>query len=488
MPKNYLTYDHNPIVQFGDDVTSCYLESKNNLTSLPSSTLLEESLEPSMPNIFSVPQASPSEIWKVNTSPTPLYVKATKADIGGVGGHVEVSRRVKAEVLDYILRHNRYGKGKPIFRSLIATHTGDDICITLVIDQQVFENQSTVDSLLWDAFQHGSKKAYEEGLYGPGQDLKADAFTGNIRGLGPASVVLPLPFEKEIVLKNPSQTVLLATADKTDPGAYNYLTTGAYLDPMFNTGLLIAESAMRRGFIFDIYDLDTKAQAIEQGASPTRQAQLDRAMDKLGKTERVIRLSGPEDYYDIAALTMNSLRFVVARIYTKDDRGGPKTLGVVVSAERLHNIKTSKGFTYGGKDDPLMLALCQGDWPAPGEIVSPLAKTPLVPGDCRGSHYLHLSPMPINEQTSYFSGPIISVITLSINRLTGHIGAISDQLARGTPWDEYRAQAATKMEQFRSSQGYRQPGTLHTDEMEYQPGFKLRVAKLEKKFVRREVK
>src|SRR5438034_8865846 len=37
---------------------------------------------------------------------------------------------------------------------------------------------------------------------------------------------------------------------------------------------------------------------------------------------------------------------------------------------RSHNIKTKKGFTYGGKDDPVLLAFAQGDWPAPGEITS----------------------------------------------------------------------------------------------------------------------
>lgn len=488
MAKTHLTYNHTPIAQIGDDVSKVYIQSKDNVVNLPQTSLVkDETLEANMPNIFNIPP-EPNDIWQVDPEPVPLYVKATKADIGGVGGHVEVSRKVKAVVLDFVLRYNRLPNNKPIFRSVIATHTGDDVCITGVIDQESFENMSACDNLLWDAFQAGTKTASEEGLYGPGQDLKADAFTGNIKGLGPATVVLPLPFERETVLKNPSQTVLLATADKTDPGAYNYLTTGAFLDPMFNTGLLIAESAMRSGYIFEIMDLDTKAQAVEQGVSPGNQLALDRAMEKLGKAERLIHLSAPEDYYDIAALTMNSLRFVISKIYTKDDKGKPNKLGVVISAERLHNIKTNKGFTYGGKDDPLMLSLCQGDFPAPGEIVSPLARIPIVPGDCRGSHYLHIYPMPINEQTSFWSGPIISIITLSINRVSGHIGAISDQLARGTPWDEYRLEASRRIEEFRTSQGYRQPGTLHTDEMEYQPGFKMRIARLNQKFERKEVK
>src|SRR5207247_1482409 len=81
-------------------------------------------------------------------------------------------------------------------------------------------------------------KAAELGLYGPGQDLVADAFTGNLRGAGPATVALPFPVRKD----NPSQTVLVSFADKTEPMAFNHYATGAYMLPRFNTGLIIAAS------------------------------------------------------------------------------------------------------------------------------------------------------------------------------------------------------------------------------------------------------
>src|SRR3989442_5234410 len=81
---------------------------------------------------------------------------------------------------------------------------------------------------------------------------------------GPATVALPLPVRKD----NPSQTVLVSFADKTEPMAFNYYATGAYLLPRFNTGLVIASSKMKRGYIMEIVDLDTKAQAIEAGAHP----------------------------------------------------------------------------------------------------------------------------------------------------------------------------------------------------------------------------
>lgn len=59
---------------------------------------------------------------------------------------------------------------------------------------------------------------------------------------------------------------------------------------------------------------------------------------------------------DLQRLLLDQNRFVVAQIRTKDGN-----IGFTLSAERLHNISG----TYSGKDDPVVLALCQGDWPAP---------------------------------------------------------------------------------------------------------------------------
>jgi fructose 1,6-bisphosphate aldolase/phosphatase len=359
----------------------------------------------------------------------------------------------------------------------MVTHTGDDVGITGIMSENV--PMEVVDELLWDALVEGSAKATELGLYGPGQDLIADAFTGNLRGAGPASVVLPLPVRPE----NPSQTIVVSFADKTEPMAFNYYATGAYMLPRFNSGLVIASSKMKRGYLFEIVDLDTKAQAIEAGAHPKDQRALDVKMEELarGLQEKVITLGAPESLYDIEGLTRSS-RYCVARIWSRDEKGEKSQLGYMVSAERLHNIKTKKGFTYGGKDDPVLLAFAQGDWPAPGELTSPWAACPMVAGDCRGSHHLHILPVPINWQTSYWSGPILSCLTLSVNLNTGRIGAISDQFALGTPWDWVRQRASELAVQFRSAHGIKQPATLHEDELEYQEGWRERRQRLESRF------
>jgi fructose 1,6-bisphosphate aldolase/phosphatase len=449
-----------------------YHQSMDELAGLPL-TVAEKIPVTNTPNIFSYR----SYIFAKNPALVQRYIKATKADVGGVGGHVVAADEVKSVIAKFVLENNSY-RGEAIFTSLIVTHTGDDVAVTGIMAETV--DMSVVDELMWDALQEGTTKAAELGLYGPGQDLVADAFTGNLRGAGPATVALPFPVRKE----NPSQTVLLSFADKTEPMAFNYFATGAYLLPRFNTGLVIAASKMKRGYLMEVVDLDTKAQAIEAGAHPRDPRALDGKMEELAKglQERIVVLRAPEDLYDIEGLTRSS-RFVIARIWTRNERGDAEQLGYVCSAERLHNIKTKKGFTYGGKDDPVLMAFAQGDWPAPGEITSPWAACPMVAGDCRGSHNLHILPMPINSQTSYWSGPILSAITLSCNIHTGRIGAISDQFALGTPWDQVRRQASELAIQFRNAHGIKQPATLHEDELEYQEGWKERRARLEGQFV-----
>lgn len=44
-----------------------------------------------------------------------------------------------------------------------------------------------IHSLAWDVFTSTTQVAKKLGLYGAGQDLLSDAFSGNLRGMGPGS-------------------------------------------------------------------------------------------------------------------------------------------------------------------------------------------------------------------------------------------------------------------------------------------------------------
>src|SRR2546422_814786 len=270
-----------------------YHQSRNELEGLPV-TSAEKIPVTNTPNIFS----HKAYVFAKNPALVQRYIKATKADVGGVGGHVVAAEEVKSIIAKFVLENNAVN-GEPIFTSLIVTHTGDDVAVTGIMTDSV--DMSVVDELMWDALQEGAHKAAELGLYGPGQDLVADAFTGNLRGAGPATVALPLPVRKD----NPSQTVLVSFADKTEPMAFNYYATGAYLLPRFNTGLVIASSKMKRGYIMEIVDLDTKAQAIEAGAPPRDHKGPAGQMGELaqGPQEKGSRLRPPHDLYHTDGLT-----------------------------------------------------------------------------------------------------------------------------------------------------------------------------------------
>ena len=213
-----------------------YHQSKDNASEYPATTT-EKVITTNLPNIFSYR----SHVFAKKPELVQRYVKATKADVGGVGGHVVAADEVKGVITKFVLDNNSY-QGEPMFTSLMVTHTGDDVAVTGITTEKV--PNEVLDEVMWDALTEGANKASELGLYGPGQDLIADAFTGNLRGAGPASVVLPLPVRPD----NPSQTVVVSFADKTEPMAFNYFATGAYLNPRFNSGLVIASSKMKRGY------------------------------------------------------------------------------------------------------------------------------------------------------------------------------------------------------------------------------------------------
>jgi fructose 1,6-bisphosphate aldolase/phosphatase len=312
----------------------------------------------------------------------------------------------------------------------------------------------------------GTPKAFELGLYGPGQDLLTDAFTGNVHGSGVASVTLPLPVRPDP--KRASQTVMVTCADKTDPAALGNWMCRPYFDPNYNTGLLIAASEMKRGYEFVVADLDTRAQAWERGLRD--EAAVNEYMQKAAGQERLIVV---DNAIDLQRLILDQNRYVVAQIRTKNGN-----IGFTLTAERLHNISG----TYSGKDDPLVLALCQGDWPAPGEITSVYMRPKIVAGDCRGSHRMPIRPQQLNSPTSMWSGPIVTCMLMSVNLHSGRIGSVTDHFAPGTAWDTTRTKVDELAFMIRDH-GATEPATLPVNELEYQPGYREGMAALAPHFV-----
>src|SRR5690606_4732065 len=275
-----------------------------------------------------------------------ITLSVIKADIGSIGGHICPS----AQLFETVRRHVAEA-GRELLIDSYVSFTGDDIAIMMSHTHGL--NDERVHKLAWDAFVAGTETAKRQGLYGAGQDLLKDAFSGNLHGLGPAVAEMR-------VEEGPYEPFLFFAADKTDPGAYNLPLYLAFADPMTTPGLILAPS-MAQGFRFVIMDVNYT------------------------EGDRVIELNAPEDLYDIATLLRDPERYVVESVWSR--ASGEQAVAVATS--RLHNIAGK----YTGKDDPVMLVRVQKNFPATGEVLAPYATGHFVAGGMRGSHNMPLMPV-----------------------------------------------------------------------------------------------
>lgn len=360
-----------------------------------------------------------------------ITLSVIKADIGSIGGHIKPSSRLMEAVREHVRK-----RGKNLIIDFAITHTGDDIAILMTHTHGKLAEP--VHRLAWDAFVAGTEVAKQQGLYGAGQDLLKDAFSGNVRGMGPA--VAELQFEER-----PHEPFLFLAADKTEPGAYNLPFYLAFADPMYCPGLMLSPT-MGQGFSFTIMDVMETAH------------------------DRTIVLNAPEDIYDIAALLRDNDRFVIAEVHT---RGSGEQVASL-STTRLHNIAGK----YTGKDDPVALVRVQKEFPATGEILSPYAIGHYVGGFMRGSHIGPLMPVKQNSPVSYFDGPpVVSCAAYCVHE--GRLSEAADAFDHPF-WDRIRAQVADKAVAIRR-QGFSGPAMLGAAELEY-GGIKERLSKLDARF------
>jgi fructose 1,6-bisphosphate aldolase/phosphatase len=360
-----------------------------------------------------------------------ITLSIIKADIGSVGGHIKPSRQLLERAREFVDNN-----GKDLLDDFYVSHTGDDIALLFV--HQKGPGNEDVHKLAWDAFLDGTKVAKEQGLYGAGQDLLKDAFSGNVRGMGPAVTEMEID-------ERPSEPFLFFAADKTDPGAYNLPLFLAFADPMFCPGLMLSPK-MGKGFTFNIMDVEYT------------------------EGDRVIELNAPEDIYDIASLLRDNERFVIEKIYSRETG----EIAVSVSTSRLHNIAGK----YTGKDDPVTLVRVQGSFPATGEVLAPYSIGHYVAGFMRGSHFGPLMPAKINSPVSYFDGPpLVSCHAFCVHgcKLSEPVDAFDHPF-----WDYVREKVARKAIELRE-QGFSGAAMLPYSELEY-GGIVDRMEKLDKLF------
>jgi len=355
-----------------------------------------------------------------------ITVSVIKADVGGIGGHTKPSDALIQAIRDTVKN------SADLLIDYYIGYCGDDTHIVMSHTHGV--DNEKIHKMAWDAFMAGTKVAKEEGLYGAGQDLLKDSFSGNVKGMGPG--VAEMEFEERA---NEAFTVF--AADKTEPGAFNYPIYRMFVDSLSNTGLIVNDNHAN-GVIMNIMD-------VEQG--------------------KVAKLELWQDKPTIEAALMYPGRYVVDTVTTKD--GEPI---LAASTDRLHNIAG----TYVGKDDPILLVRTQKLFPATEEVGSVFNNPHYVAGNTRGSHNMPLMPVKLNSAaTINFCIPIVEALVFSMHngKFTGPFDGFS------TPDWDYIREIATKKAIAIRSQGFIHPATLVPSELEYAEGYKARMRVLESK-------
>ncbi len=345
-----------------------------------------------------------------------VTLSVIKADIGGYVGHSESHPDILAEAGSCLAKVKKAG----ILIDYHVTKCGDDVQL-IMTHQQGVDNEK-IHHLAWDTFVSCTKVAKKLKLHGAGQDLLTDAFSGNVKGMGPGVAEMEFA-ERE------AETVLIFMADKTASGAWNMPLYKMFADPFNTIGLVIA-SNMHNGFIFEVHDI---------------------------KEHRKITFNTPEEIYDLLVFIGAPSHYCVKAIYHKDT----KDIAAVSSTQKL----SLMAGRYVGKDDPVCVVRCQGNFPAVGEVLEPFASPILVEGWMRGSHVGPLMPVSVADSTpSRFDGPP-RVIALGFQLANGKLIGPRDMFD-DKAFNLARHQA-NEMADMMRRHGPFEPHRLPLEQMEY---------------------
>lgn len=359
-----------------------------------------------------------------------ITLSVIKADIGGYVGHSESHPLVLEKADEWMAK----AKKSKTLVDYHVTKCGDDLQLIMTHERGV--GDETIHKMAWDTFLDCTKVAKELKLHGAGQDLLSDAFSGNVKGMGPG--VAEMEFEER-----GSEPVLIFMADKTSSGAWNMPLYKMFADPFNTIGLVIAEN-MHAGFTFEIQDV---------------------------KAHKKISLNAPDEIYDMLLFMGAPGRYAVKAVYHR----GSNEIAAVSSTDKL----SMMAGRYVGKDDPVCIVRSQGEFPAVGEVLEPFSNPILVEGWMRGSHNGPLMPTSIAQSTpSRFDGPprvVCAGFQLSNGRLVGPRDMFDD-----ISFDRAR-EMANEIAYYMRSHGPFEPHRLPLEEMEYTTMPQV-VKKLERRF------
>jgi fructose 1,6-bisphosphate aldolase/phosphatase len=286
-----------------------------------------------------------------------VTISIIKCDVGSLAGHHIVPK----PLTDIAEKNLKAAQNQGLINNYYVFNAGDDL--QLLMAHQNGEQNPEIHKLAWDTFKQAANKALSMKLYAAGQDLLKDAFSGNVRGMGPG--VAEMEMEERT-----SDPIVVFAADKTSAGSFNYPLFKTFADPM-NTAGLVIDPNMVGGFKFEVIDTLVDKSAV---------------------------LTCPCEMYELLALIGTVGRYVIAHVWRASD-------DLICAASSVSKLSLIAG-KYVGKDDPVMIARAQHGLPAVGEILVPFMHSFFVQGWMRGSHWGPLMPVGLKaSKCTVFDGP-----------------------------------------------------------------------------------
>lgn len=345
-----------------------------------------------------------------------ITISVIKADIGGYVGHSSSH----PEILEKAKTELQSGVKKGLLVDFCVLNCGDDL--ELIMTHKKGEDSPDIHKLAWNVFINCTELAKRLKLYGAGQDILSDSFSGNVKGMGPGVAEMEINERK-------SEPILVFMADKTSPGAWNFPLYKIFADP-FNTAGLVIDESIHDGFKFEVVDVY--------------------------KEESVV-FSAPEELYDMLVFIGAKEHYIIRRVFRKSDNE-------IASSSSTQKLALIAG-KYVGKDDPVLIVRSQSGFPAVGEVLEGFTFPYLVTGWMRGSHNGPFMPTSFKEANpTRFDGPprvICAGFQLAEGKLIGPRDMFED------PSFDRTRYMACEIADYMRRHGPFEPQRLSLGEMEY---------------------
>jgi fructose 1,6-bisphosphate aldolase/phosphatase len=345
--------------------------------------------------------------------PNKVTISIIKCDVGSLAGHHIVPK----PLFDIAEKNLKKAVEKGVINNFYVFNAGDDLELLMVHEKG--EQNKEIHKLAWDTFKECANKASKLKLYAAGQDLLKNAFSGNVRGMGPGS-----------------DPIVVFAADKTSAGSFNYPLFRIFADPM-NTAGLVIDPNMLCGFKFEVIDT---------------------------KENKSIILKCPEEMYELLALIGTVGRYAISRIWRASDN-------LICAASSVSKLSLIAG-KYVGKDDPVMIARAQHGLPAVGEILAPFMHSYFVQGWMRGSHWGPIMPVGLKaSKCTVFDGPP-RIVAIGFQVANGQISSDDEGNPMIADLFDDPAFALARREAMQNAcvlrnMGEFEPARLSSEEMEY---------------------